>query len=143
MLFQIDPDKIADYFLVEICLWTVGQYCTGSFLVQCWPNQTERSFYRLLSRKKMTVCLSQHCTGNFLVECCLKQSLDNIAYRTTMTYSMSVYFIYYLPGRRKKTQNLQVPFQEKEYNWAIFYQIKEGICFNINQLIQKLLNLNK
>ena len=29
---------------------------------------------------------------------------------------------------RKKTQFL---LQEKEYNWAISYQIKKRICFNI------------
>ena len=31
-LAQIDPDKIVDYFLMQSCLWTVGQHCTGNFL---------------------------------------------------------------------------------------------------------------
>ena len=32
VLAQIDPVKIVNYFLVESCLWTVGQYYTGNFL---------------------------------------------------------------------------------------------------------------
>ena len=45
----------------------------------------------------------------------------------------SLFFIIFR-GERKK-QNLTVLFKEKEYNCAISHQIKEGICFNINQLI--------
>ena len=33
--------------------------------------------------------------------------------------------------RNKKPQNFKILIQEKEYNWAISYQIKKGICFNI------------
>ena len=45
-----------------------------------------------------------------------------------MTYSMLVYFmfaLYYLPQREESLP------QEKEYNWAISYQIKKRICFSI------------
>ena len=37
-----------------------------------------------------------------------------------------MYVLYYLPWREKKSL-----LQEKEYNWAISYQVKKGICFNI------------
>ena len=33
--------------------------------------------------------------------------------------------------RNKKPQNFKTLSQEKEYNRAIVYQIKKGICFNI------------
>ena len=32
MSAQIDPDKTIDNFPVQICLWTLGQHCTGNFL---------------------------------------------------------------------------------------------------------------
>ena len=53
---QIDPpDKIVDYFLVQSCLWTVGQHYTDKFLVQCCVD-TGRSDIRLFSCENMSAC---------------------------------------------------------------------------------------
>ena len=53
-----------------------------------------------------------------------------------MTYSMLVYFMMYVfifsrERETKKPQNFKILIQKKEYNWAISYQIKKGISFNI------------
>ena len=77
---SVDPerlDKIIDYFPIELCLWTVGQHCTGNFLVRCWPVQIKRRFYKSFSCQKMTRALDQHCPSNFHMKCCLMY-LDNI-----------------------------------------------------------------
>ena len=55
MLAKTDQDKIVDYFPVQSCLWTVGQHCTGNFLVQYWPKEIKTTLYRLSSCDKMTV----------------------------------------------------------------------------------------
>ena len=63
----------------------------------------------------------------------LAKDLRTILHRT-MTYSMLVYFIYvlyHLPRKEKNPNNFRVLLQEKEYNLALSYQIKKGICFNI------------
>ena len=53
-----------------------------------------------------------------------------------MTYSMLIYFmhvlyIFHTERETKKAQNFKILIQKKEYNWAISYQIKKGISFNI------------
>ena len=91
MLAQKGPGNIADYFSVQSCLWTVGQLCTGIFLMQCWHRQIKTTLYRLFSCKNMSVCqmyldnidetifpcnvvpawLIQHCLGYFPHKSCL------------------------------------------------------------------------
>ena len=77
MLAQIDPDKFIDYFQVQVFLWTVGQHCTGNFLVKCWPSQIKTTFYGLFSWEKMTECFGSTLKRKFLAQCCLTMYLDN------------------------------------------------------------------
>ena len=68
MLAQIDPDKIADFFPVQSCLWAVCQHCKGNVLVQCWLREIETTLYSLFSCKNMSVHpLGQNFTSIFFV----------------------------------------------------------------------------
>ena len=67
MLAQIDPDKIADFFSVQSCLWAVCQHCKGNVLVQCWLREIKTTLYSLFSCKNMSVhLLGQNFTSIFL-----------------------------------------------------------------------------
>ena len=74
MLAQTDSDKFLDYFSVQICLWTVGQYCTGNIRVQYWPSQIKATFIGYFTAERWLCALSQHCTS--FLRCLV--FLDNI-----------------------------------------------------------------
>ena len=44
-------------------------------------------------------------------------------------------FFIIFQGEKKNPKYFNVQLKEKEYNSVIFYQVKKGICFNMNQLI--------
>ena len=41
---QIDPNKLIYCFHVQVCLWTVFQHFTGTFLVQCDQGRLRQHF---------------------------------------------------------------------------------------------------
>ena len=65
------------------------------------------------------IIFGQHCIGQWPIQC----------------WFISCMFFIIFHGEKKSL------LQEKEYNWAISYQIKKEICFNIyNQLIRTTLH---
>ena len=41
---QTDPDNVVDFF-VQSYLGSMGQHCTGNFLVQCWFRQIKTTLH--------------------------------------------------------------------------------------------------
>ena len=73
---------------------------------------------KIMDFKKIIV-FGQHCIGQWHIQCWF--------------ISCMLFIIFH--GEKKSL------LQQKEYNWAISYQIKKEICFNIyNQLIWKTLH---
>ena len=52
MLAQIDPDKIIDYFHVEIYLWTVRQHCTGNVSCAMLTKPDQENILQVLFPRK-------------------------------------------------------------------------------------------
>ena len=48
----IDPDKIANYFSLQSCLWTVGQHYAGKFFVQFWRRHIKTTLYMVILLRK-------------------------------------------------------------------------------------------
>ena len=132
-----------------------GQHCIGCLPIQCWfkiyiysvLSFNERNKANILSfnsrsknlkilrscfKKENIFCqmnkgirfnkiiiFGQHCIGQWPIQC----------------WFISCMFFIIFHGEKKSL------LQQKEYNWAISYQIKKEICFNIyNQLIRTTLH---
>ena len=134
-----------------------GQHCIGSLPIQCWfkiyilyyllmreikltfwvstPGQRSLKFKVLLQEGEHL--LEIYCQMNKII--CFKKIIifgqHYIGQWPIKCWFISCMFFITFHGEKKSL------LQGKEYNWAIYYEIKKEICFNIyDQLIRATLH---